>query len=224
MHPDDLLKPNALILCLPSRKRFALRFVCSPFRADSREHQFIPFSAKLPDPGIFITQMGLGERRQFNSIGTHKKEFNCMTSQTRTIDQPVTGRAAWLVRILLACLTLVLVTYAPWAAAAPQAMAMPPAAPARSSERTATRPGPAGAAAKAYIGLFKDNAVAVLDTGRNRVLRTIPIAAGPHGLVITPDGRTVYVSSDGASTVSVIDTATDQVKRTIEVGKMPHGL
>ena len=132
-----------------------------------------------------------------------------MTSQTRTIDQPVTGRAATLVRILLACLTLVLATYAPWAAAAPQAMAMPV---------------PAGAAAKAYIGLFKDNAVAVLDTGSNRVLRTIPIPAGPHGLVITPDGRTVYVSSDGASTVSVIDTATDQVKRTIEVGKMPHGL
>src|SRR4030095_16955738 len=71
---------------------------------------------------------------------------------------------------------------------------------------------------------FKDNAVAVLDTGSNRVLRTIPIPTGPHGLVITPDGRTVYVSSDGASTVSVIDTATDKVKHSIEVGKMPHGL
>jgi YVTN family beta-propeller protein len=41
---------------------------------------------------------------------------------------------------------------------------------------------------------------------------------------MTPDGRKVYVSSDGASTVSVIDTATDSVVGRIEVGPMPHGL
>ena len=77
---------------------------------------------------------------------------------------------------------------------------------------------------KAYVGLFKDNAVAVLDTGTNRVIKTIPVPAGPHGMVITPDGRLVYVSSDGASTVSVIDTTTDAVTASIEVGKTPHGL
>ena len=55
---------------------------------------------------------------------------------------------------------------------------------------------------KVYVGLFKDDAVAV----------------------VTPDGRKVYVSSDGASTVSVIDTASDKVVATIEVGANPHGL
>ncbi len=86
--------------------------------------------------------------------------------------------------------------------------------------------GAAGAAqrAKAYVGVFKDNAVAVLDTGTDRVLKTIPVPPGPHGIVATPDGRKVYVSSDGASTVSVIDTAADRVAATIEVGAMPHGL
>src|SRR5438105_6420722 len=78
--------------------------------------------------------------------------------------------------------------------------------------------------AKAYVGLFKDNAVAVVDTGTNCVLRTILIPSGPHGLVVTRDGRKVYVSSDGASTVSVIDTATDRVVGSIEVGPTPHGL
>src|SRR5262249_35815736 len=78
--------------------------------------------------------------------------------------------------------------------------------------------------AKAYVGVFKDNVVAVVDTQTNSVLRTIPIPAGPHGLVVTPDGRKVYVSSDGASTVTVIDTATDTVATTIEVGSTPHGL
>jgi YVTN family beta-propeller protein len=82
---------------------------------------------------------------------------------------------------------------------------------------------PAGAP-KAYIGLFKDNAVAVLDTGTNQVTTTIPIPAGPHGLVVTPDGKRVYASSDGDSTVSVIDTSDDAVTDTIQVGPMPHGL
>src|SRR5207302_1538408 len=77
---------------------------------------------------------------------------------------------------------------------------------------------------KAYIGLFKDNTVAVFDTSTNKVTKTIPIPTGPHGLVITPDGKTVYASSDGASTVSVIDTAADKVTGSIEVGQMPHGL
>ena len=55
------------------------------------------------------------------------------------------------------------------------------------------------AGAKAYVGLFGDNAVAVIDTATNTLLTTIPIPAGPHGLVITPDGATVYASSDGDS-------------------------
>ncbi len=88
----------------------------------------------------------------------------------------------------------------------------------------AAQPTPATAAPKAYVGLFKDNAVAVLDTGTNRVLSTVPVPPGPHGLVVTPDGRKVYVSSDGASTVSVIDTTTDRVVGSIEVGPTPHGL
>src|SRR5262252_2614495 len=79
-------------------------------------------------------------------------------------------------------------------------------------------------APKAYVGLFNDNAVAVLDTGTNQILSTIPVPTGPHGIVITPDGRWVYVSSDGASTVSVIDTTTDSIARSIEVGQTPHGL
>src|SRR5262245_48444222 len=82
----------------------------------------------------------------------------------------------------------------------------------------------AAGAPKAYVGLFKDDAVAVIDTAQNKVTATISVPKGPHGLVITPDGRKVYVSSDGASTVSVIDTVNDRVMATIEVGANPHGL
>src|SRR5437762_8983353 len=82
----------------------------------------------------------------------------------------------------------------------------------------------AAGAPKVYVGLFKDDAVAVIDTAQNKVVSTISVPKGPHGLVMTPDGRKVYVSSDGASTVSVIDTATDRVVSSIDVGTNPHGL
>jgi YVTN family beta-propeller protein len=111
-------------------------------------------------------------------------------------------RATGAIRLIVVVLMMVAAVVAPMATTAPAA----------------------GAAPKAYIGLFKDNAVAVLDTGTNTVLTTIPIPTGPHGLVITPDGRWVYASSDGDSKVSVIDTQTDKVTATIEVGKTPHGL
>jgi YVTN family beta-propeller protein len=35
-------------------------------------------------------------------------------------------------------------------------------------------------APKAYVGLFSDNAVAVLDTSTNQILSTIPVPTGPH--------------------------------------------
>jgi YVTN family beta-propeller protein len=80
-------------------------------------------------------------------------------------------------------------------------------------------PGP-----KVYVGLFKENLIAVVDPVERKVVGRIPVPPGPHGLVITPDGRKVYVSSDGASTVSVIDTASDRVVGSVEVGPNPHGL
>ena len=72
---------------------------------------------------------------------------------------------------------------------------------------------------KAYVGNFKDNTISVIDLDSRRVAATISIPPGPHGMVITPDNRWLYVASDGASTVSVIDTATDKLVENIEVGK-----
>jgi len=82
----------------------------------------------------------------------------------------------------------------------------------------------AAAGPKAYVGNFKDNTVSVIDTGTSAVVATVPVAAGPHGMGVTPDGRSVYVSGDGSSEVSVIDAASDKVTRTITVGKTPHGV
>ena len=77
---------------------------------------------------------------------------------------------------------------------------------------------------KAYVGNFKDNTVSVIDTDARKVIATIPVATGPHGMAIAQDGRTVYVSGDGSSSVDVIDTAVDKVVKTIDVGKAPNGV
>jgi YVTN family beta-propeller protein len=84
--------------------------------------------------------------------------------------------------------------------------------------------GAAAAGPKAYVGNFKDSTVSVIDTGTGAVVATVPVAAGPHGMGVTPDGRMVYVSGEGSSDVSVIDTAADRVSGTINVGKTPHGM
>jgi YVTN family beta-propeller protein len=41
---------------------------------------------------------------------------------------------------------------------------------------------------------------------------------------VAPDGRRVYVSSDGDAVVSVIDTQSDEIVDTVNVGQTPHGL
>lgn len=79
-------------------------------------------------------------------------------------------------------------------------------------------------APKAYIGLYGDNAIGVLDTGTGHVLKTIKVPAGPEAVVLTPDGRKVYVSSQDATDVSVIDTDTDQVVKTLTLGESPQGM
>src|SRR5258706_15222038 len=76
------------------------------------------------------------------------------------------------------------------------------------SDNSSTNPSTnanSSADAKAYIGLFGDKAVAVLDTKKLKVLTTIPVTA-PDGIAITPDGKKGYVS--GAATGNGLVIAT----------------
>lgn len=76
---------------------------------------------------------------------------------------------------------------------------------------------------KAYIGLYGEGAVGVLDIESRRVVKTLPVSA-PDGLVITPDGKKVFVSSSDSGSVKVVDTASDSITASIDVGPKPAGL
>jgi YVTN family beta-propeller protein len=77
--------------------------------------------------------------------------------------------------------------------------------------------------ALAYVGLFGDNALGIVDVGAGKVLATIPVTA-PDGMAITPDGAKVYVSSNDSGSVAVIDTAARRLSTTIAVGAQPSGM
>ena len=76
---------------------------------------------------------------------------------------------------------------------------------------------------KAYVGNFKDNTVSIVDADRGRVVATLPVGPGPHGMAVSLDGRRVFVGADAGSTITVIDTVGDHVVAEIDVGKSPHG-
>jgi YVTN family beta-propeller protein len=82
----------------------------------------------------------------------------------------------------------------------------------------------AASPAKAYVANFKDNSVSVIDTETRKLIASIPVAAGPHGMAISEDDRTVYVTGDTSSSLDIIDTASDKVIKSIHVGKAPNGI
>lgn len=68
------------------------------------------------------------------------------------------------------------------------------------------------------------NRVFVIDISNAKVINTIVVGNKAHGVVVSKDGTTVYVTNSIDNTVSVIDVATQNVTRTVPVGKGPNGI
>jgi YVTN family beta-propeller protein len=66
-----------------------------------------------------------------------------------------------------------------------------------------------------------------VDARRHARLKTIALAgdnARPMGIVASPDGRYVYVTTGRGGTVVTIDTATDAPIASVDVGPRPWGI
>lgn len=68
------------------------------------------------------------------------------------------------------------------------------------------------------------NKVFVIDIADAKVISTITAGNKAHGVVVSKDGKTVYVTNSIDNTVSVIDVSTQKVTATIPVGKGPNGI
>lgn len=66
--------------------------------------------------------------------------------------------------------------------------------------------------------------VYVIDIASAKVIGTIKVGNRAHGVVISKDGKTAYVTNQQDNTVSEIDVATLKETRRFPVGKTPNGL
>ena len=57
-----------------------------------------------------------------------------------------------------------------------------------------------------------------------RVVKSIKAGRGPHGLVVSHDGKFVYVTNLLSNDISIIDTVTDEQVAQIFAGKEPNGI
>lgn len=75
----------------------------------------------------------------------------------------------------------------------------------------------------AYIANYSEGTVNVIDAATYRV-KTIPTAAGPRRLAISPAGDRVFVTNYLGNSMSVINTLTQKLIATIPVGFEPRGI
>ena len=78
----------------------------------------------------------------------------------------------------------------------------------------------------AYVSNNGSNSVTVVDLNAYQAAATIALPAGsqPRGVVLTPDGKKLYVAAAGTNRVSVIDTIARAVTGSITVGNQPNRL
>ena len=69
-----------------------------------------------------------------------------------------------------------------------------------------------------YITLEDDNAIAILDTGKNEIVGRITTGRSPNRVAVTPDGKTLVYSMQLAGAVGFADVATRRQIAEVPVG------
>lgn len=71
---------------------------------------------------------------------------------------------------------------------------------------------------KLYVASSEQNALLVISTDTNQVVKDISTSKNPRRVAVSPDGKKVYASSEETGDVHVLDANTDAVLTTIKVG------
>lgn len=75
-----------------------------------------------------------------------------------------------------------------------------------------------------YFNQPSGNQVYKIELSIAKVVKEITAGNAPHGVVVSPDGKFVYVTNLLSGDVSIINTATDEEIGRIKVGKEPNGV
>jgi YVTN family beta-propeller protein len=78
------------------------------------------------------------------------------------------------------------------------------------------------------VNAENDGTVTVVDARRQEAVQTIPLGQPgvikPMAVMLSGDGKTLYVSTGRGHKVFVIDTSSNQVTGSFEVGERPWGI
>ena len=66
-----------------------------------------------------------------------------------------------------------------------------------------------------------DNKLLLMNPQTGSVEASIDVPGEPHGLVFSPDGKTIYVGQRGLNQIAMIDTASRKIVKTTPIGKRP---
>lgn len=66
--------------------------------------------------------------------------------------------------------------------------------------------------------------IVVFDANTRQIVTRIPVETTPYQILLTPDGKLLFVSNWSSESVSVIETATNKVVRTLHVGMNPNDM
>jgi len=61
----------------------------------------------------------------------------------------------------------------------------------------------------------------LMDPRTGKVEASIDVPGEPHGLVISPDEKTIYVGQRGLNQIAMVDTASRKITKTTPLGKRP---
>ena len=75
-----------------------------------------------------------------------------------------------------------------------------------------------------YVSNEEDATVSFVDLEAREVVEEVDVGEEPEGVQVSPDGRTVYVTSETANMVHVIDTETAEVLADLNRASGLYGL
>lgn len=75
-----------------------------------------------------------------------------------------------------------------------------------------------------YFGQPDGDKIYKVDLGKMKVVEVIKAGTAPHGVVVSPDGKTVYVTNLVSNDVSIVDTSTNKEVGRVTTGAKPNGI
>jgi YVTN family beta-propeller protein len=83
---------------------------------------------------------------------------------------------------------------------------------------------PDAAGSEVWVPNHDAASVSIIDTATNTVTKTVSVAANPHWVAFSPDGRFAYTANHESNLITVLEVATKKVVGEVRVGKSPHSV